>query len=77
MAPSSSHKNSKRHITAPALIASLTRVNLPAGPLTLDVRLSRTAKLTRPLAKRIDASVTITITPPSGRPEIVIDTLAI
>ncbi len=71
------HKDSKRRAARPVLIASLSRANLPAGALTLDVPLNPKTKLTREHAKRVKASVKITLTPPSGQPETLTDVLTI
>ncbi len=74
-APLASRKHSKRAARL-ALVASLSRASIPAGPLVFSLPLSSKAR--RTLRHRsLEVKVKIVVSPPAGRPGTVIDALTL
>jgi hypothetical protein len=65
-------KYPKHHASKAVVLASLTRANVAAGTLQLDVPLNARAELAVRHERNLKVTVAVTATPPGGRPEVVI-----
>jgi hypothetical protein len=65
-------KYPKHHASKAVVLASLTRANVAAGTLELDVPLNARAELAVRHERSLKVTVAVTATPPTGRPEVVI-----